>query len=76
MIALQNILITSKSHLKTQPQAGILSERAAIVICGLGVAVFAIPILVFLECLSGLYWGGATVVKLLKGSAIDELDEI
>jgi ligand-binding sensor protein len=76
MIALQNAPTTHKSDLKAQPQSGILSERSAIVLCGLGVAVFAIPILVVIQVLSGLYRGGTIVYQLLNGSGFDNMDEI
>lgn len=76
MIALQNAPITAQSHLNAQPQSGILSERAAIVLCSLSVAVFAIPILVVIQILSGLYWGGVTVYQVLNGSGFDGTDEL
>jgi hypothetical protein len=76
MIALQNAPTASQSRFKEQPQAGILSERSAIMICGLAVAVFTVPILVVLHALSGLYWGGVTVYQLLNGSGFDGKDEI
>jgi ligand-binding sensor protein len=71
MIALQDASITEQSNFKAQPTSGLLSERAAIVICGLGVAVFAIPILVVIQALSGLFWGGVTVYNLLNGSGFE-----
>lgn len=71
MIALQDACTTEQSNFKAQPTSGLLSERAAIVICGLGVAVFAIPILVVIQALSGLFWGGVTVYKLLNGSGFE-----
>lgn len=76
MIALENAPITAQRTLKAQPQSGILPERAAIILCGLGVAVFAIPALVVIQALSGLFWGGVTVYKLLNGSGFDGTDEV
>ncbi|HEY9634074.1 MAG TPA: hypothetical protein V6D14_11735 [Coleofasciculaceae cyanobacterium] len=75
MIALQNAPITSQNRLKDQPQSGILSEKSAIVICSLAVATFAIPVLVVIQVLSGLYWGGVTLYQLLNGG-FSETDEI
>lgn len=76
MIALQNAPMTAQSNLKGQQQSGIISERSAIVLCGLGVAVFAIPILVVIQALSGLFWGGVTVYKLLNNSGFDGTEEV
>jgi hypothetical protein len=76
MIALREASTTSESNFEAQPHSGILSEKSAIAICGLGVAVFAIPILVVIEILSGLYWGGVTVYQFLNGSGLDKMDDI
>lgn len=76
MIALQETTITQKSQVNEQPYPGILSEKSAIIICGLGVAMFAIPILVVIQVLSGLYWGGVSIYQLLSGCAVDKLDVI
>jgi len=76
MIALQDSSTTSQSNFSKQPYAGILSERSAIIICGLGVALFAIPILVVIQGLSGLYWGAVSVYQLLSGSELGGMDDI
>ncbi len=76
MIAFQDASTNPNTHFNEQPHSGILSERFAIVFCGLGVAVFAIPILVVIQVLSGLYWGGVSVYQLLNGSELGKLDDI
>ncbi len=76
MIALQSAPIASQNRFKNQPQSGILSEKSAIVLCTLAVATFAIPILVVIQVLSGLYWGGVTVYQLLSGSGFNGTNEI
>lgn len=76
MIAFQEASTTPNSHLNEQPYSGILSERFAIVLCGLGVAVFALPILVMIQVLSGLYWGCVSVYQLLSGSELGKLNDI
>ncbi len=76
MIALQEASTTSKSNFNEQPHRGILSEKSAIVLCGLGIAVFAIPILVVIQVVSGLYWGGASVYQLLSGSGLDKIGDV
>jgi hypothetical protein len=76
MIALQNASTTPQHNFNQQPYAGILSERSAILLCGLGVALFAIPILVALQGLSGFYWGGVSIYQLLSGSELGKMDDI
>jgi hypothetical protein len=76
MIAFQDASTTPNSQFNDQPHSGILSERFAIVFCGLGVALFAIPILVVIQVLSGLYRGGVSVYQLLSGSEVGKLDDI
>jgi hypothetical protein len=76
MLAFQDASTNPNSHFNEQPYSGILSERFAIVFCGVGVAVFALPILVVIQVLSGLYWGGVSVYQLLNGSEFDKLDNI
>lgn len=76
MIALQNIPRLKPSQLDVPPRSGILSERAAIVICGLIVAAIAIPALVVIQVLSGAYKGGTIVYQLLNGTELDMTDEI
>lgn len=76
MIAFQDVSTTPNSHFNEQPYSGILSERFAIVLCGLGVAVFAIPILVVIQVLSGLYRGCVSIYQLLNGSELGKLDNI
>ncbi|GAB4202199.1 MAG: hypothetical protein Fur006_55470 [Coleofasciculaceae cyanobacterium] len=76
MIALQNASTTPQHNFNQQPYAGILSERSAILLCGLSVALFAIPILVALQGLSGFYWGGVSIYQLLSGSELGKMDDI
>ena len=76
MIAIQETSTTQNSYCNEQPYSGILSEKSAIILCGLGVAMFAIPILVIIQVVSGLYWGGTSIYQLLSGSAVDKLDAI
>ena len=76
MIALQEASTSQKSNFNQQPQTGVLSEKSAIVLCGLGVAVFAIPILVVIQVLSGLYRGGSCVYQLLSGCGLDKMEDI
>ena len=76
MIALRNINSSKQSQLNVHPRSSILSERAAIVICSLTVAAFAIPALVVIQVLSGVYKGGTTVYHLLNGTELDMTDEI
>ena len=76
MIALQNIPKLNPSQLNVPPRSGILSERAAIVICGLIVAAIAIPALVVIQVLSAVYKGGTIVYQLLSGTELDPSDEI
>lgn len=62
---------------KQQSQSGILPERFAIVVCGLPIAVAAIPILVVIQALSALVWGTITVFRLLNGKGLlDEGDQL
>ncbi len=76
MIALDNTSTMQQSQFNEQVKKGLVSERSAIVICGLGVAIFAVPILVVIQAMSGLFWGGATVYKLLNGSGFEAMDEV
>ena len=76
MIALQEASTTHTSNFNEQPRSGILSEKSAIALCGLGVAVFALPILVVIQVVSGLYWGGVSVYQLVSGSGLDKIGDI
>lgn len=76
MIALQEASTSKKSNFNDQPHTGVLSEKSAIVLCGLGVAVFAIPVLVVIQVLSGLYKGGSSVYQLLSGCGLEKMDDI
>ena len=76
MIAFQDASTNPKLHGDEQHHSGILSERFAILLCGLGVAVFALPILVVIQVLSGLYWGSVSIYQLLSGSELGKLDDI
>ena len=51
-------------------QSGILPEKLAIIVCGLLIAVFALPILVMIHVISALFWGITTVVQLLSGKEL------
>lgn len=76
MIAVQETSTNPNSLFNEQPYSGLVSERFAIAFCGLSVALFAIPILVVIQVLSGLYWGGVSVYQLLNGSELGKLDNI
>lgn len=76
MIALQNAPTSRQVISDVKPHSGIISEKSAIALCSLGVAVFTIPILVVIQACSGLFWGGVTVYQLLKGVSFNNLDEI
>lgn len=76
MIALNNTATSGNNTCESQPQKGLISEKSAIIVCGLGVAVFALPILVIMQGISSLFWGTATIYKLLSGSNFDSLEEI
>jgi hypothetical protein len=75
MIALNNSTIGPNTS-NEQPKVGLISEKSAIIICGLGVAVFALPILVIMQAISSLFWGGATIYKLLNRSDFKSLEEV
>lgn len=76
MIALHNTATTEQAISNSQPNSGILSERSAIVICALGVGIFAIPVLVVIQVVSGLFWGGVTIYKLINNSSFDQIDDV
>ena len=77
MIALENTSsIGQKNCNKHSHQTGLISEKSAIIFCGLGVAFFALPILVVIQALSGLFWGSVSVYKLLNGSDFASMDEV
>lgn len=76
MIALNNTSTIGKNNSEEQPQLGLISEKSAIIICGLGVAVFALPVLVIMQAISSLFLGTATIYKLLSGSNFDSLEDI
>ena len=58
-------------------QSAILPEKFAIVLCGLIVAVFAIPILAVIYIVYALFWGTVTVSQLLRGKGLfNEEDEL
>ena len=72
-----NYLSANSIEDKQQSQSGILPERFAIILCGLLIGVVAIPILVVIQALSGLFWGTTTVLRLLKGKGLfNEGDEL
>lgn len=74
MIALQEASTTHRRNFNEQSYSGILSEKSAIILCGLGIAIFAVPILVVIHIISGFYWGGVSVYQLLSGAGIDKLE--
>ncbi|HEY9675206.1 MAG TPA: hypothetical protein V6D11_27440 [Waterburya sp.] len=76
MIALQEASTTQTSLYNEPAYSGILSEKSAIILCSLGVAVFAIPVLVIIHMLSGLYRGVSTVYQLLSGLQFESMDDI
>ncbi|MEW6496309.1 MAG: hypothetical protein AB1589_27875 [Cyanobacteriota bacterium] len=49
-----------------------MSEKSAIVVCCLFIAVLTIPILVVVQTLSTLVWSGNMVVALIKGEGVFE----
>ncbi len=58
-------------------KSAILSEKFAIVTCGLGVAVVAIPLLVVIQALAISVWGTIAVRQLLDGKGLfDEHNEL
>lgn len=75
MIALDNNSTIGQNNRNEQSQTGLISEKSAILICGLGVAVFALPILVVIQAISGLFWGSVAVYQLLNGSGAS-MDEV
>jgi hypothetical protein len=76
MIALDNTSTIGQNNCDQQSQTGLISEKSAIIICGLGVAIFTLPILVVMQAISGLFWGGVAVYQLLNGSAFKSMDEV
>lgn len=76
MIALDNTSNIGQNNRNEPSQTGLISEKSAIIICGLGVAVFTLPILVLMQAISGLAWGGVAVYQLLNGSAFQSMDEV
>jgi hypothetical protein len=76
MIALDNTSTIGQNNRDQQSQTGLISEKSAIIICGLGVAIFTLPILVVMQAISGLFWGGVTVYQLLNGSAFKSMDDV
>lgn len=76
MVALQEASTTHKRNFHDQSYSGILSEKSAIVLCGFGVAIFAVPILVLIHIISGFYWAGVSVYQLLSGADIDKLENL
>lgn len=68
----QSTLIPIKRAKKSK--TGILPERFAIVICGVFIALFAIPLLVVIQVLAALFRGITSVVKLLKGEGLFDDD--
>lgn len=57
------------------PKMFILSERFAIVSCGLLIAIFAIPLLVFIQSIVAIFWGITTVFYLLNGKLLFNDDD-
>jgi hypothetical protein len=53
-----------------KPKSAIVSEKFAIVTCGLAVAVLTIPLLVVIHALAGIVWGTITVFQLLQGKVL------
>lgn len=76
MIAINNNSTIGQNNRNEPSQTGLISEKSAIIICGLGVAVFALPILVVIQAISGLFWGGVTVYQLLDASGGAARDEV
>lgn len=57
------------------PKMFILSERFAIVSCGLIIAIFAIPLLIFIQIIVAIFWGIITVFHLLNGKLLFSDDD-
>ncbi|HEY9668042.1 MAG TPA: hypothetical protein V6C91_14620 [Coleofasciculaceae cyanobacterium] len=57
------------------PKMFILSERFAIVICGLLIAFLAIPLLVLIQSIVALFWGIVIVFQLLNGKVLLNADD-
>lgn len=57
------------------PKMFILSERFAIVSCGLIIAIFAIPLLIFIQSIAAIFWGIITVFYLLNGKLLFSDDD-
>ena len=53
-------------------QSAKMSEKSAIVVCCLFIAVLTIPILVVVQTLSTLVWSGTMIVALIKGEGVFE----
>lgn len=60
------ILIESEQKQKSE----IISEKFAIVACGLLIALFAIPVLVIIQVIAAIFWGTVWVFKLLNGEGL------
>lgn len=58
------------SPIRAPKHKALLSEKFAIVVCGLLVGVFAIPLLVVIQTLSAIVWGTTTVFRLLEGEGL------
>jgi hypothetical protein len=76
MLPINYLTLTSLER-KEKTRAGILSEKFAIVACGVLIAVFAIPILVVIQALAAIFWGITTVFQLINGKGLfNEGDEL
>jgi hypothetical protein len=54
-----------------------MSEKSAIALCSLCIAVLAVPLLVAIQSLSTLIWSGTMVFALINGKGlIEEEDEL
>lgn len=66
-------LISMQNH--KFPKKIISLERFAIVLCGLFIATFAIPLLVFIQSIVALFWGIVIVFQLLNGKVLLNADD-
>lgn len=75
-ITSNTFLLRAQPGVTTGPPTPILSEKLALVGGVLLISSFAIPLLIVIQILSGLYWGGLTVYKVLSGTGFDEMDAV
>ncbi len=65
-----HFLRTISPQCTQKPPSALVSEKFAIVTCGLLIAAVAIPLLVIIQALSGVFLGITTVFELLNGRGL------